>query len=73
MAVEQQEQAPARDQSSDQRPKEERANGDSKEKKPANPRRKRTIRFVVLALLVVAAIVAIPIYEIGRASCRERV
>ncbi|MGA8029811.1 MAG: HlyD family secretion protein [Bryobacteraceae bacterium] len=32
------------------------------ERKPPNPRRKRTIRFVILALLVVAAIVAIPVY-----------
>ena len=30
--------------------------------KRANPRRKRTIRFVVLALIVVAVIVTIPIY-----------
>ena len=29
---------------------------------PNNPRRKRTIRFVLLALIVVAALVAIPIY-----------
>ncbi len=35
---------------------------DAPRKKPANPRRKRTIRFVILALLVVAAIVAIPVY-----------
>ncbi len=35
---------------------------DSDAKKRANPRRKRTIRFVVLALIVVAAIVAIPVY-----------
>lgn len=33
-----------------------------KRRRPANPRRKRTIRFVILALIVVAAIVAIPIY-----------
>jgi membrane fusion protein, multidrug efflux system len=32
------------------------------EKRPANPRRKRTIRFIVLAFLVVALIAAIPIY-----------
>ena len=31
-------------------------------KRPSNPRRKRTIRFVILALLVVALIVAIPVY-----------
>lgn len=31
-------------------------------KKPANPRRKRTIRFIVLALIVVGIIIAIPIY-----------
>src|SRR4051795_5117235 len=30
--------------------------------KPADPRRRRTIRFVLLALLVIAAIVAIPVY-----------
>lgn len=35
---------------------------DSPRKRPANPRRKRTIRFVILALLVVAAMVAIPVY-----------
>ena len=35
---------------------------DSEARKRANPRRKRTIRFVVLALVVVAAIAAIPIY-----------
>lgn len=31
-------------------------------KKPSNPRRKRTIRFIVLALIVVGIIIAIPIY-----------
>jgi membrane fusion protein (multidrug efflux system) len=31
-------------------------------RKPADPRRKRTIRFILLALLVIAAIVAIPVY-----------
>jgi membrane fusion protein, multidrug efflux system len=30
--------------------------------KPADPRRRRTIRFILLALLVIAAIVAIPVY-----------
>jgi membrane fusion protein (multidrug efflux system) len=60
--VEQEEQAPPRDQNANQRPSEERPNGDSAKKKSSNPRRKSTIRFVVLALLVVAAIVAIPIY-----------
>ena len=38
------------------------AEGDKNESKGADPRRKRNIRFVLLALLVVAAIVAIPIY-----------
>lgn len=61
MAVEQQEQAPPGDERADPRGG-ERANRDSEKAKPANPRRKRTIRFVVLALLVVAAIVAIPVY-----------
>lgn len=37
-------------------------NTPDKQKAPDDPRRKRTIRFVLLALLVVAAIVAIPIY-----------
>ena len=36
--------------------------GQKNEQPPADPRRKRTIRFVLLALLVVAAIVAIPVY-----------
>ena len=35
---------------------------DSEARKKANPKRKRTIRFIVLALIVVAAIAAIPIY-----------
>ncbi|MBV8828688.1 MAG: HlyD family secretion protein [Acidobacteriaceae bacterium] len=35
---------------------------DSEARKRADPRRKRTIRFVLLAFLVVAVIVAIPIY-----------
>lgn len=35
---------------------------DADAKKKANPRRKRTIRFVVLALIVVAAVIAIPVY-----------
>lgn len=35
---------------------------DSEARRTADPRRKRTIRFVVLALLVVAAIIAIPVY-----------
>src|SRR5581483_2641905 len=39
-----------------------RTDGEPKRRRPANPRRKRTIRFVILALIVVAAIVAIPIY-----------
>jgi membrane fusion protein, multidrug efflux system len=30
--------------------------------KPADPRRRRTIRFILLAILVIAAIVAIPVY-----------
>ncbi len=46
--------------------REEQDNGqgpdERKHKRPANPRRKRTIRFVLLALIVVAAIVAIPVY-----------
>jgi membrane fusion protein (multidrug efflux system) len=62
MPVEQQEQAPARDRDADQKPAEERPNDDSAKKKPTNPRRKSTIRFIILAVLVVAAIVAIPIY-----------
>lgn len=62
MAVEQQEQAPAQHQGADQRPSEERTNDSSAKKKTSNPRRKSTVRFVVLALLVVAAIIAIPIY-----------
>ncbi len=35
---------------------------DSEARRTVDPRRKRTIRFVLLALLVVAAIVAIPVY-----------
>src|SRR3954466_11834140 len=31
-------------------------------RKPADPRRKRTIRFILLALLVIAAVVAIPVF-----------
>jgi hypothetical protein len=36
-------------------------------KKPADPRESRTIRFVLLALLVIAPIVSIPVYayELG--------
>ncbi len=35
---------------------------DSEKRKPANRRRKRTIRFVLLALLILAIIIGIPIY-----------
>ena len=35
---------------------------DSEQRKPANRRRKRTIRFVLLALLILALIIGIPIY-----------
>ncbi len=36
--------------------------GQDKQQKPADPQRKKKVRFVLLAILVVAAIVAIPIY-----------
>lgn len=72
MAVEQQEQkqqdqqAPdqkgADQQGPDQQGKNAQQNNDADAKKKADPRRKRTIRFVLLALIVVAAIVAIPVY-----------
>jgi membrane fusion protein (multidrug efflux system) len=41
---------------------EERPAGDSRRRGSANPRRKRAIRFIILALVVVGIIVAIPIY-----------
>ncbi len=50
-----QEQKPAAGQGQDQEQ-------DSEARKKSNPRRKRTIRFVLLAVLVVAIIVAIPIF-----------
>jgi len=64
MPVEQQEQnQPEADQGRAQDQDRQRSNPDDrKEKKTTNPRRKRTIRFVILALLVVAAIAAIPVY-----------
>jgi len=37
-------------------------NESSRRKKPADPRRKRAIRFIILALVVVGIIIAIPIY-----------
>ncbi|MBV8896095.1 MAG: HlyD family secretion protein [Acidobacteriaceae bacterium] len=41
---------------------EENQSQDSEQRKPANRRRKRTIRFVLLALLILAIIIGIPIY-----------
>jgi len=56
-----------RQQESDEKPKGQEKNGqdedqDSEARKKVDPRRKRTIRFALLALLVVALIAAIPIY-----------
>ncbi len=52
---------PQQNQTEESRPNQQNS-GDDETKKPSNTRRKRTIRFVLLALLVVAAIVAIPVY-----------
>jgi len=66
MAVDQQEEKQQRQEPKDgpeeNQPKNEQGAGDADAKKKANPRRKRTIRFIILALIVVAAIVAIPVY-----------
>ena len=35
---------------------------DSEQRRPGNRRRKRTIRFVLLALLILAVVIGIPIY-----------
>lgn len=71
MAVDQEEQKQQKDgdrqgdQKQEQRGDQKNENqggGDADAKKKADPRRKRTIRFVILAVIVVAAIVAIPVY-----------
>jgi membrane fusion protein, multidrug efflux system len=61
MADQVQEEQEQRSRRQEQTGRENREDGDS-ERRRANPRRKRTIRFIVLALLVVALIAAIPIY-----------
>lgn len=68
MPVEQQEQkqqgqdqgTPGQNQQGGGQPQDQANDADAKRR--VNPRRKRTIRFVVLAIIVVAAIVAIPVY-----------
>ncbi len=50
------------DQQEDQNKKGEQQNDSEAGKKPRNPRRTKTIRFIVLALIVVGVIAAIPIY-----------
>jgi membrane fusion protein, multidrug efflux system len=61
MADQVQEEQEQRSRRQEETGRENREDGDS-ERRRANPRRKRTIRFIVLALLVVALIAAIPIY-----------
>lgn len=60
MAVDQEEQKQESENQGGGQPQNQSNDADAKRK--ANPRRKRTIRFVVLAIIVVAAIVAIPVY-----------
>jgi len=64
MPVEQQQgqQSAEQNQAPSEAPVQPRLDEDSPRKRPRNPRRRRTIRFVILALVVVAAIVAIPVY-----------